>query len=620
MSRTSLVFTLTVALALTTVVSPAHATTLMSAAGQRFDIQDGIGGAFSTDGSMSDGTADSYDGCYYLTVGGSNYFGGMGMATLSLDGRQTDMPPAPVGDGLMAERHIYVPATGPSFARYVDVISNPMGSDVMTTVTINGNLGSDGSTVLVTTSSGDMAIAADDSWFATDDIDAMWDPSLAHVFQGLGATVSASSISPTGSGGSDNVSYSFVVTVPAGGRIAIMHFAVQEMNQATAIASAQYIAELSDDVIAGLDEFLGDVVNWPVSSSGACTGTPDGASCSSSRGDPGTCHASRCCTGCWDGAVCRSGRSASACAVGGAACVTCAAVAFCSSASCEAGICTGSPCDDGETCTTDSCDEAADRCNHAVTSGCIVGGECVTEGDHHIAYPCLVCDSSRNATDWSPVASGASCGSDRCNLGRLFQGGTCDGAGECVAPRVEICETEECADTTTCGTPCTATSCGPSERCATSLRCEALHGLGEACTADDECLMGSCVDGVCCSAACDGVCESCALPGSEGTCSQIASGTDPYAECPGARVCNGAGACGVVGEDAGRPDTGVMPDAGMRSDAAVDAAMTADGGTTPEPDRGCSCAAAGAGTSTPSAAGFALLIGAVLLRRRRARA
>ncbi len=609
-SRSLFAFVLVACLSLASV---AVATDLLSAASQRFDIQDGLGGAFSTDGSMSDGTSDSYDGCYYLTVGGTNYRG-VATATTSLAGRQIDLPSEPVGMGLSAERHIWVPLTGPSLARYVDVVTNPSGSDVTTTVTVNGNLGSDGSTVLVATSSGDLTIGADDSWFATDDTDASGDPSLAHVFQGPGGLVTASSIATTGTGGSDNLSYSYLVTVPASGRIAILHFAVQEMNRATSIATAQYIAELPDEVLTGIDEYLGDVVNWPVASSGACVGTPEGGVCTSTRGDAGACHAGRCCTGCWDGAVCRSGRSTSACAIGGAACVSCAAVAFCASATCAAGVCAGSPCDDGETCTTDSCDEAADRCDHVVTSGCIVGGECVTEGAHHIAYPCLVCDSSRDSTDWSAVASGESCGADRCSLGRLFQGGACDGAGECVAPRVVVCETVSCADAQTCAAPCTSTSCGPGERCASSLRCEPLRGLGEVCASDDACLMGACVDGVCCGGACGGVCQSCALPGSEGTCAQVPAGTDPYDECSGARVCNGASACGVVGEDAGRPDSGARVDGGVTPD---DGGSSMDGGSAAPDARGCACVAVGTGSSMGGAWSLLLVLLALRLRRRR---
>ncbi len=345
-----------------------------------------------------------------------------------------------------------------------------------------------------------------------------------------------------------------------------------------------------------------------------CDGIAEGALCSTRTGVTGTCHAARCCTGCWDGARCRSGTSPTGCGVAGGACVTCADVAFCESNTCAGGVCSGSPCDDGETCTTDSCDEAADRCDHAVTSGCIVGGECVTEGAHHVAYPCLVCDSSRDSSDWSAVAGGASCGGDRCSMGRLFHGGTCDGAGECVAPAVTICQTGECADAASCGVPCTASSCPDGQRCASSMRCEPIRGAGEDCADDVECASSRCLDGVCCNGPCDGVCESCGLPGHQGQCTPIAAGTDPYEECPGARVCNGMGRCGAPGEDAGGRDGGVA-DAGAIGDGAVDASL--DGGSGMEARAGCGCTAAGRGARGGLVLG---LIGlASISRRRRSR-
>lgn len=72
--------------------------------------------------------------------------------------------------------------------------------------------------------------------------------------------------------------------------------------------------------------------------------------------------------------------------------------------------------------------------------------------------------------------------------------------------------------------------------------------LGEACKAGSECESGYCVDGLCCDGACKGTCESCALSGTEGLCTDIASGQDPDQECMGTSpcggdVCDGAGAC-----------------------------------------------------------------------------
>jgi hypothetical protein len=50
------------------------------------------------------------------------------------------------------------------------------------------------------------------------------------------------------------------------------------------------------------------------------------------------------------------------------------------------------------------------------------------------------------------------------------------------------------------------------------------------------------VDGVCCDTDCTGTCAACNLTGTEGTCTFIPDGTDPFVECPGGH-CDGAGAC-----------------------------------------------------------------------------
>ncbi len=350
------------------------------------------------------------------------------------------------------------------------------------------------------------------------------------------------------------------------------------------------------------------------SSSGVCTGTPDGAACTSTSGITGTCHAARCCTGCWDGAACRSGRTTATCGIHGGACLRCTAVSFCESDMCTDGVCGGSPCDDGESCTTDTCDEAADRCDHVVTSGCIVGGECVGEGAHHIAYPCLVCDSARDPNDWSAVTPGSSCGADRCATGRLFQGGTCDAVGECAAPHVIVCETATCHDGTACEPPCTASSCASGDRCNAMGVCQRLSGLGETCGTSAECADGTCADGVCCATACGGVCESCSLPGSLGECKAIPDGTDPYAEC-GSRVCDGARACRAAGPRDAGTDSGPRPDVGATDGSTSDAGTGFDAGAMDATRGGCSAVP---GSRTGAGSSLVLVgLGLAMIRRRR---
>lgn len=233
----------------------AYAINLTSGGGFLFDL------AETTTGTLGNGTVDAYDTCYYLDVGGVRYTAAGAAATTSLGGRQIEMAEVAVG-ALRAKRLVYVPASGGTYARFLDVISNPGASDVATTVRISGNLGSDTGTVVTATSSGDTAVTTADTWFATDDAsDGAGDTSIAHVFQGgpgSFVTVSAASIT------TDSPSWQFDVTVPAGGRIAVMFFAVQATNRAASSAEAARVVALPAETLTGIEAYVGDIVNFPV--------------------------------------------------------------------------------------------------------------------------------------------------------------------------------------------------------------------------------------------------------------------------------------------------------------------------------------------------------------------
>lgn len=248
----------------------ARATDLTSSIGERFDFLDGLGGSRSSDGSMSDGGGDAYDGCYYLDVNGTRYNAPTGAAVLTMGGRQIEMPAVSIGT-LSVRRIMYVPATGASYARYLEVIENGGSAATTATVTISGNLGSDFGTVLRSTSSGDTALTVADAWFNTDD-GGLYDPPLAHVLQGTSGAVRATSVSLVG----DQMSYSYSVPVPAGGRAVIMHFAVQQTTSEAAQADARYLVDAPDDALLGADEWVDDIVNFGVSVAGAPRVTFDG--------------------------------------------------------------------------------------------------------------------------------------------------------------------------------------------------------------------------------------------------------------------------------------------------------------------------------------------------------
>ncbi|MBI5488409.1 MAG: hypothetical protein HY905_13835 [Deltaproteobacteria bacterium] len=146
-------------------VSPAPTTTLNDSAGYIWDIYG--------NGQIGNGTGDSYDQGMALRVNGS-YFPGTSHST-ELAGRQVVVAPATLS-GLTVTRKIYVPTTE-RWARFLEIFANPSGAAIAATVRIETNCGSDGSTVVTGSSSGDTTYTTADRWVTTDDIDAGGDPS-----------------------------------------------------------------------------------------------------------------------------------------------------------------------------------------------------------------------------------------------------------------------------------------------------------------------------------------------------------------------------------------------------------------------------------------------------------
>jgi len=121
--------------------------------------------------------------------------------------------------GLNVTRKIYVDdvTADVSFCRFTEILENPTGSDITVSVLIEGNLGSDESNDDVNSSSdGDTTVDPGDIW-VTNHQDSS-DPALGFFFPGAD--------SPFKSG--DDLEYGYSsVTVPAGGRVTIIHWAFQ---------------------------------------------------------------------------------------------------------------------------------------------------------------------------------------------------------------------------------------------------------------------------------------------------------------------------------------------------------------------------------------------------------
>lgn len=195
----------------------ALAANLDGADGFRYDVD--RSGGLGDGGTVNRQYSDAYDGMYYVRVN-SQSFAGVTAARLELGERQFALGPVSSGS-LMVARKIYVPTEG-SFARYLEIVTNPAGIALNARVRVEGNLGSDsGTSILVRPETTGNTYAV-----TFENYSGSSDPALAHVFAGAGAVaVPVSSLSF--SNGNDRPYDEWQTTVPAHSTVIFMHFAVQ---------------------------------------------------------------------------------------------------------------------------------------------------------------------------------------------------------------------------------------------------------------------------------------------------------------------------------------------------------------------------------------------------------
>lgn len=166
---------------------------------------------------------------------------------------------------------------------------------------------------------------------------------------------------------------------------------------------------------------------------------------------------------------------------------------------------TNEECDDGLSCTTDTCSEELGHCVwEIVEDTCLIGAECWVPDDSSSRAPCGKCDPAVSQTEWTPRANGESCNS----------------TSFCVADAV--CQEGECVgEPITCddGNPCTNDSCEDALGCVFEADFDGVPcDDNSVCTLNDRCLAGECTgtsrncdDGnVCTDDSCDpvGGCEN----------------------------------------------------------------------------------------------------------------
>jgi Ca2+-binding RTX toxin-like protein len=233
-------------------------TNLYDGTGYLWDI---LGG-----GSILNGTYDAYD------IGLNNLdFPSAWNARPEDDGREVVFEAAAV-NGIQLTRKIYVPEDS-GWARFLEIITNTTSTTVTYSLDLNTNLGSDGSTVLVQTSTGDAALDRNDRWIVTDDANGIWDPTMLHVFGGEDGLAPAAMALQ-----GDNLGVRYDLRLAPGETQIIMHFASQNLNQATAVAKGAQLAASGADALVGMSpEEIVQVANFvlPVGSQHLGTASND---------------------------------------------------------------------------------------------------------------------------------------------------------------------------------------------------------------------------------------------------------------------------------------------------------------------------------------------------------
>jgi len=161
-------------------------------------------------------------------------------------------------DGLDFSRRIYIP-TNHGYARFLEVVHNPGSTPRAATVRIDSHFRSETAPAGVVTSSGDALPDREDDWVVTDDADGSGAPALVHVLANPWGALRPTEVSCR----PGQLAYQYALTVPPGQTRSVLHFGAGAGQLAAAVATAQALAELQLDALAGITpREQADIVNF----------------------------------------------------------------------------------------------------------------------------------------------------------------------------------------------------------------------------------------------------------------------------------------------------------------------------------------------------------------------
>jgi hypothetical protein len=146
--------------------------------------------------------------------------------------------------------------------RAMFTVTNRRAAEVTLPLVVFGNLGSDGTTMIQATSSGDAAVDAGDLWsisnqmaFGENPADDN-DPNVTTAVHGAGAPVPAIPLVRLGKGHKEDYAFQYNVTIPAGGTVRVLAFHELTMKLGNARHGARDFETLETLAAAGLLEGL----------------------------------------------------------------------------------------------------------------------------------------------------------------------------------------------------------------------------------------------------------------------------------------------------------------------------------------------------------------------------
>jgi hypothetical protein len=182
------------------------------------------------------------------------------------------------------------------------------------------------------------------------------------------------------------------------------------------------------------------------------------------------------------------------------------------------------------------------------TVGLLAGSSAAWAGCYHLSSDCtllLTCGgaggtatASSSAGSTSATGTGGATSASAGSTSTTGTGGVTSASagststtGTGGADAGPVCDKDGTQDGTETDVDCGGPACMP---CAQGKRCKA----------SSDCATGAtCVESVCCGSPSCAPCHSCAIPGSEGTCTDLPKGTEEPMTCESAGICDVGGTC-----------------------------------------------------------------------------